>query len=84
MTPGGYPGPAGSATITGTPPTPTPTLDPNTPTVTSTASRTPAPTLSRAEQIRGASRYISLVMGLLISATVITGLTWFMFRRRPR
>jgi hypothetical protein len=51
-------------------------------TLTPTASRTAAPTLSREEQIRGASRFISLVLGLLISGVVVGGLTWMLFRRR--
>jgi hypothetical protein len=80
--PDGYPGPAVSETAATGEAAQTATPEPGTPTVTETPSRTPAPTLSRAEQIRGASRYISLVMGLLISATVVAGLTWLLFRRR--
>lgn len=84
---GAYPGPddTPAATQPGGTITPSPSLtatDGGTPTRTATASRTLAPTLSRAEQIRGASRFISLVMGLLISGVVVGGLTWLLFRKR--
>ena len=52
------------------------------PTITATPSRTSAPTLSLGEQMRGSSKYISLVMGLLLGAVLVFGLGWVVFRPR--
>jgi hypothetical protein len=94
-TEGGYPAPLESgtpglgqnthvATTAAFTVSPTPTPIPGEPTLTATPSRTLAPTLTRSEQIRGASRFISLILGLLVSTVVVGGLTWLMFRRRER
>lgn len=82
-----YPAPQGSdspetaQTIT---PTGTPLAGARSGTPTPTPTRTPQVTLSRAQQIRGASQYISLVMGILASALLLGGLTWLMFGRRRK
>jgi hypothetical protein len=52
--------------------------------ITQTPSRSPAPTLSYAEQVRNSSRYVSLVMGLLLGGFVFVAAAWLIFfRKRP-
>lgn len=50
--------------------------------VTPTPSRSPAPTLSYADQVRNSSRYVSLIMGLLLGGFVFMGAAWFIFFRK--
>lgn len=73
--------PGDTLMVSGTPETVTP-LAMGSPTVTQTPTRTPVPTISRAEQIRGASKYISMVMGLLVGGLVVFGFGWLIYRRR--
>ncbi len=84
---GGYPAPEESGTpatpdLTQTAGTPQDTQITLTPSITPTASRTAAPTLSRGEQIRGASKYISMLLGLLLGGGLVFGVAWAVFRRK--
>ena len=88
VTAGGYPGP-GTGTpeateIIAKPQTTSPpgAITAGIPTITATASRTSAPTLTYADQVKNSSRFISLIMGLVLGGLLFFGTTWFLFFRK--